>query len=53
MQEENSARVVLSFKVKPELKKLLEEAAKEERRTVSAMAELLIEDGLAERKRRT
>jgi hypothetical protein len=46
---EDARRVALSIRILPVIREALERAAKEDRRTVASMAELLLEAGLKER----
>jgi hypothetical protein len=46
---EDARRVALSIRVLPVIREALERAAKEDRRTTAAMAELLLEAGLREK----
>jgi predicted transcriptional regulator len=50
MQEEKEPqKTVVSFKIRPELKKSLQKLAKADRRTLSAYIELLLQDHVADR----
>jgi hypothetical protein len=46
---EGARRVALSIRILPAIREALERAAKEDRRTVAAMAELILEAGLREK----
>jgi hypothetical protein len=46
---EDARRVAFSIRMLPAIREALERAAREDRRTVAAMAELLLESGLKEK----
>lgn len=46
-RESESGRIVISFKVKPSLKEGLQARARQDRRTLSAYIEMVLEDHLA------